>query len=115
MSNIYAPNLLTRRRGFWDLLSNHKNMFPDMPWLIGGDFYSPLNMEDKYGGRINMISSMKDFRNFLDNNALIDLNLKGNRYTQSNRRIGFNFIQRRLDRISVSQDWLDNYPNTNLT
>lgn len=47
---------------------------------------------------------MEYFTNFLDNNALIDLNLKGNRYTWSNRRIGFGFIQRRLDRIAVTQD-----------
>lgn len=49
MSNIYAPNLLTRRRFFWDLISNHRNMFPTIPWLIGGYFNSPLNLKDKYG------------------------------------------------------------------
>lgn len=54
-------------------------MFPNIPFLIRGDFNTPLNIEDKYGGRLNMSTSMEDFIKFLDKNALISLNLKGNR------------------------------------
>lgn len=63
-----------------------------MPWLIGEDFNTPLNIEDKYGGRLNMTTSMEDFKNIFDDNALIDLNSKGNIYTWSNRWIGVGFI-----------------------
>lgn len=70
-----------------------------MPWLIGGYFNTPLNLEGKYVGRINMNTNMEDLRNFLDGNELIEFNLKGNRYTWSNRRINKAFIQRRLDRM----------------
>lgn len=58
---------------------------------------------------------MEDFRSFLDDNELIYLNLKGNRCTWSNKRIGAGFIQRRLDRMAKTQDWLDQYLNSILS
>lgn len=55
--------------------------------MVGGDYNTPLNVDDKYGGKINMTTSMEDLRNFIYDNDMIDLQLKGNRLIWSNRRI----------------------------
>lgn len=111
LSNIYAPNIDAKRVNFWNSIFNHHASFKQVPWLIGGDFNFHLNIEDKLGGRINISTSMQDLRDLLDKNELIDLNLKGNRYTWSNRRISKGFILRRLDRMLASQEWMHQYQN----
>lgn len=58
---------------------------------------------------------MEDLRSFLDINKLIDLNVKENIYTWSNRRIGKGFIQRRLYKMMDPNDFIDYYQNSNLT
>lgn len=115
LSNVYAPNLLSSRRRFLSLLTNHRKVFKDSPQLIGGDFNFALNVEDKLGGRVKFSTSMQDLRDFIDTNELLDMDLKGNRYTWSNRRIGKGFIMRRLDWILVSQDWISQYQNADLS
>jgi len=45
ISNIYAPNSIASRRNVWNFLSNHRNSFQNLPWLIGGDFNTPLNVK----------------------------------------------------------------------
>lgn len=49
--------------------------------MVGGDYNTPLNVEDKYGGKTNMTTNMEDLMNLLDDNVMIGLNLKGNRFT----------------------------------
>lgn len=57
---------------------------------------------------------MEDLRDFLDSARIIDLDLNGNQFTWSNRRIAQNFIQCRLDRTFVSVDWYDHFQETTL-
>lgn len=114
ISNVYAPNVLANRRQFYTFIYNYHASFQQSPWLVGGDFNSPLNLEDKLGGKISLSTSMQDFKDFVNKNELIDLSLKGSRYTWSNRRIGKGFIMRRLDRILVSQEWINHYQNSSL-
>lgn len=99
LSNIYAPNILSNRKRFWEMMIDHRKSFPNEPWVVGGDFNSPLNMEDKLGGRVNLTRSMEDIRDF----------------KQSNRRCGRNFIQKRLDRMLVTVEWLEEFQNADLT
>lgn len=96
--NIYAPNIIERRR-IWDFLRGHRSSSNIKPWFIGGDFNTPLNLEDKYGGCLNLIRGMNELRDFINFEKLIDLPLKGHKFTCSNRRVGKHLIQRRLDRM----------------
>jgi len=45
------------------------------------DFNFPLNLEDKFGGRVKLFKSMEYLRNFVNQNHLIDLPLKGINFT----------------------------------
>lgn len=58
---------------------------------------------------------MQDLRDFLENNELIDLNLKENRSIWSNRKIGKGFILIRLDQMLASYDQVNQYQNYTLT
>lgn len=49
--------------------------------MIGGDYNIPLSIEDNYGGKTNMTTSMEELRNCINDNDMIDLPLKGNRFT----------------------------------
>lgn len=84
------------------------------PWLLGGDFNTPLNLEDKLEGRVNLSKSMKLFRKFIDKNKLIYLPLKGNTFTWSNRQCGRKFIQRKLDIFMATESWIEEYQNFDL-
>lgn len=89
---------------FWEDVTKHGQKILNEPQLIGGDFNTPLNFE---GGRVNLSRSMHDLRNFVDANKLINLNLKGKHFTWSNRQCGRRFIQRKLDRFMVTEDWIE--------
>ncbi|KAH9298637.1 hypothetical protein KI387_030319, partial [Taxus chinensis] len=69
------------------------NNFEDMNWLIMGDFNTPLNPGEKFGGNSDFSISMEDFAGFISTLNLMDIELHGNQYTWSNRRIGENLIQ----------------------
>lgn len=56
-----------------------------------------------------MTRGFLDLKDFLNEERLINLPLKGHKYTWYNRRIGKNFIQRRLDRMVFSVKWLNKY------
>lgn len=83
--NIYAPNRIFDRNKFWVLMNNYRENFQLKPWLIGGDFDISLLMEDKMGGKINLTRSMLDLRELLNDTKMIDLHLKGSKFTSYNR------------------------------
>ncbi|KAH9320632.1 hypothetical protein KI387_015271 [Taxus chinensis] len=87
LSNIYAPNTTTGRRNLWKELAWFGNNFEDSNWLIMGDFNTPLNPREKFGGNSDFSNNMEDFVDFISYLNLMDIELHGNQYTWSNRRI----------------------------
>ncbi|CAN0910644.1 hypothetical protein LINGRAHAP2_LOCUS26404 [Linum grandiflorum] len=51
------------------------------------------------------------FRNFIDNNHLIDLGYQGTPFTWTNCQEGVNRIHSRLDRALVTNEWQNTFPN----
>ena len=56
---------------------------------------------------------MRTFRQFLDDMELQELHLKGRRYTWSNERECPTLV--RLDRVFVSEDWVSDFPDHDLS
>ena len=70
------------------------------------DFNSPLIDDDKCGGLATNYDSKLDLTNFIHNLAFMDMDLLGGSFTWSNRRVGVECIQVRLDRALISPGWL---------
>lgn len=74
-----------------------------------GDFNTPLQESEKFGGFQVHMDSKQDLANFINEQCLIDLHLSGAKYTWTNRRMGDELIQVSLDRTLISTDWLHHY------
>lgn len=70
--------------------------------MIARDFNAILRSEYKREGAKGQISRMEDFRAFANDNSLMVVYLRRNKYTLSNNRIGRQLIRIRLDRILLS-------------
>ncbi|CAN6580631.1 unnamed protein product [Malus baccata var. baccata] len=69
---IYASTDERRRREQWKNLSKRIN-YDDNHCLLIGDFNDILCNDEKEGGNIRSISSLRDFRDFVTRNELLDL------------------------------------------
>ncbi|KAH9289722.1 hypothetical protein KI387_033839, partial [Taxus chinensis] len=106
LSNIYAPNTVSGRRKLWTDLKIFRTQHTTTNWLIMGDFNSPLNPGEKYGGISSFSTGMEEFVDFVADLNLLDVDLHGNKYTWNNRRLGKDLIQVRLDRALISASWI---------
>lgn len=77
--------------------------------MVMGDFNTPLLNVEKFGGSQINWDSKSGLSDFININALIDLDLQGASYTWTNRRIGHDLIQVRLDRALISGQWFIDY------
>ena len=107
--NIYAPNLKSHRKKVWDEISKFKSLDFSGRWLIMGDFNVPLYDHEKMGGNASQIEGRMDLREFINKEGLMDLDLHGIQFTWSNKRVGKNCIQARLDRALISPDWTKDF------
>lgn len=104
VTNVYAPTTEGGRKLLWEsLVETHKDW--DGPWMVAGDFNTPLCPEEKSGGHFGWTRSMCDLGEFLQERGLMDVPLGGARFTWSNRRLGHNHIQSRLDRVLINFEW----------
>ncbi|XP_026450908.1 uncharacterized protein LOC113351051 [Papaver somniferum] len=106
LTNIYGPNKPHERADFWEELDNICGYW-DLPWCLGGDFNTIKCCDEKKNCN-TITKSMKDFAEFISQHNLIDLPLKGARYTSSNGQI--NPVMRRLDRFLISPSFELQFP-----
>ncbi|XP_027166673.1 uncharacterized protein LOC113766707 [Coffea eugenioides] len=84
-------------------------------WMMAGDLNDIPSNEEKWGGRSRPDSSFKDFREFIESNALIDLGFEGVPWTWSNQWEGGGLIQQRLDRCLANQGWIQQFKDARCT
>ncbi|XP_026451352.1 uncharacterized protein LOC113351613 [Papaver somniferum] len=106
LTSVYGPNNPYERPSFWEELDNVCS-FWNLPWCIGVDFNTILKCDEKKNCK-NITKSMKGFASFIDEHDLIDLSLKGARYTWSNNQS--NPIMCKLDRFLFSPSLELQYP-----
>ncbi|KAF5468190.1 hypothetical protein F2P56_012365 [Juglans regia] len=110
-SGIYGHSVTASRHETWGLL-HHLCRLTSCPWLLMGDFNEILEPNEKRGGNRRSEGLMEHFRA-----ALIDCNLqdlgfsRGPYFTWCNGREGEGCIWERLDRCLASPDWVEAFPN----
>jgi len=57
-------------------------------WIVGGEFNMITKLEEKSGGRVILEMESDHFRDFIQNNWLMDLPLNYGIYTWNNKRSG---------------------------
>ncbi|CAN6722681.1 unnamed protein product [Malus baccata var. baccata] len=107
---IYASTDERKRRSQWESLSKKIEKDKDK-CLILGDFNDILCNEEKEGGNFRGAASMRDFRDFVAGNELMDLGYEGYPFTWRNNRETLP-IQQRLDRGLATHGWHDLFPDT---
>lgn len=110
MGAIYVGNRGLQRRVLWRQLSLAQEYGIPICWI--GDFNIIRKEEEKKGGAaVKFHRDVREFSNYINNNALIDLKFKGPQFTWSNGGPGRGTIFKRLDRCLVSESWLNLFPN----
>lgn len=77
---VYGHPTFQQRRGLWDMLAGFQ-LCRDMPWCSIGDYNEMLVHTDKCGVRPFDQGRADLFRNFLNTTGLMELDLKGCRFT----------------------------------
>ncbi|KAL0420553.1 UNVERIFIED_CONTAM: hypothetical protein Slati_3078200 [Sesamum latifolium] len=84
MTIVYGVNDLGGRRVLWQHLSNISRMIADIPWLVGGDFNTVLDISEVSGQSGDIRSAAEDFQACLHDTGLINLPMQGEWFTWHN-------------------------------
>ncbi|RYR35233.1 hypothetical protein Ahy_A10g050377 [Arachis hypogaea] len=98
---VYGNPVFQKRRKLWrELTVSNRNR--EEPQAVLGDFNDILSKDEKVGFHPQPKIYLDSFRRFVDDNGLIDIDLKRSRYTWfSNPRNNF-VTRKRLDRVLVN-------------
>ncbi|XP_072058205.1 uncharacterized protein [Arachis hypogaea] len=111
---IYENPHFGRRKEQWRAVTEN-NCNEGEPQLFIGDFNDILSQEKKIGLHPKPQSQVKEFRQFVDMNCLMDLDLKGGRFTWfSNPRNVF-ITREKIDRVLANWEWRALYQQASLT
>jgi exonuclease III len=104
ITNVYGPQSSDQKAKILDFLDWYKQEKSKKMWIIGGDFNLITTLKEKKGGhRILTLEDLR-FKDFIDNNELVDLETTNGIYTWNNRRGNSSQITSRLDRFLVSEE-----------
>ena len=109
-SAIYASNIQKDRRVLWSHLQGCADYVGSMPWFLVGDFNTTRFVSEKIGGNMNTNAAMEEFQECLFKLELDDMHFTGPLYTWINRRVGDQFVARKLDRSLQNESALDVFP-----
>ncbi|PWA34942.1 RNA-directed DNA polymerase, eukaryota, Reverse transcriptase zinc-binding domain protein [Artemisia annua] len=79
------------------------------PWCVLGDFNSALKLEDKIEGSSVIDIAMREFKECVDANELVDINRSGLQFTWTQKPRGFDGTLRKIDRIMANLGFLDSF------
>lgn len=113
MTCVYGDPDANLRKIVWENITNFR-IPHNQAWLCCGDFNDILAQNEKDGLRARDSRSIETFRNFLDNNNLIDMELKGCRFTWSNNR-DVGLVSEKNDMMFCNSPWNFKFPNASLT
>ncbi|PWA99058.1 RNA-directed DNA polymerase, eukaryota, Reverse transcriptase zinc-binding domain protein [Artemisia annua] len=89
----------THRRPLWDNLGLDNQLVRNCPWCVLGDFNSALNLEDKVEGSSVIDIAMREFKECVDANELVDINRSGLQFTWTLKPRGLDGTLRKIDRL----------------
>ncbi|TYG40891.1 hypothetical protein ES288_D12G130400v1 [Gossypium darwinii] len=97
------------RRSSWDILRRVGESVRE-EWVVGGDFNAILNDAEKEGGRRGVRVQMNEFKEVMDEMALVDIKPDSGWFTWVNNRNEGSLIKERLDRFLTSVEVVENFP-----
>jgi hypothetical protein len=77
-------NLLIKKINLLNFLDWYKQDQPRQNWILGGDFNLITNLWEKKGGCRTLTQEDTSFKNFIENNELVDLEPTNGIYTWNN-------------------------------
>ncbi|CAA7045270.1 unnamed protein product [Microthlaspi erraticum] len=107
---IYGEPDLPLRKLVWEEFTN-LGLSRDKPWFLTGDFNEILDNTEKSGGQQRTEASFGNFREFISQSDLFDLQHTGNFLSWRGTRYS-HLIHCRLDRAMANGMWLDLYPTS---
>ncbi|MCH85516.1 endonuclease/exonuclease/phosphatase family protein [Trifolium medium] len=106
--------LTGQRRESWNILRMLSQQ-SHLPWCIIGDFNDILTTEDKRGHAPHPRWLLNGFRQAISDCDFIDTSIQGHAYTWA-RRLGHeDVVEERLDRLLVSQSWMNMFPHSSIS
>lgn len=72
ITNIYGPQKLDDKIKLLTSLKKLRERYPDMPWILAGDFNMIRSLTEKKGGTKNLGRDSIAFQNFINNMGLVD-------------------------------------------
>ncbi|XP_021744396.1 uncharacterized protein LOC110710412 [Chenopodium quinoa] len=106
---VYAFNDNESRKPLWnDLCDLHRSV--KGPWIVTGDFNSPLYLEDRIGREVSP-AEIRDFQHATINCEVVDMSSIGPRFTWNNKQYGSKRVLSKLDRCLVNADWVRDFPS----
>ena len=105
--NVYAANTEKDHKELWNFILQAQNSL-HFPWCIGGDFNTVLNPSERRGSVCNM-GSIKNFNSFILQAKVVDLPIRGSRFTWSNNREEASWAH--LDRFLLSPEFFSWFLN----
>ena len=100
--NFYGPIKIEDKYVVWKELSLKNVGLGSCNFILVGDFNATLALEEKVGGSKKFSKTMDDFREFVNDNKLIDVVTSNGFFNWSNRRENFTRISERLDRFLIN-------------
>ncbi|TYI30108.1 hypothetical protein ES332_A05G362000v1 [Gossypium tomentosum] len=100
------PNL---RSSSWDIFRRVGESVRE-EWIVGGDFNAILNDAEKEDGRRGVRAQMNEFKEVMDELALVDIKPDSGWFTWVNNRSGGGLIKQRIDRFISSGSVAEKFP-----
>ncbi|PPD83789.1 hypothetical protein GOBAR_DD19259 [Gossypium barbadense] len=97
------------RRSSWDILRRVGELVGE-EWVVGRDFNAVLNDTEKEGGRRGVRAQMNEFKEVMDEVALVDMKPDSGCFTWVNNRNKGRLIKERLDRFLTSVAVVESFP-----
>ncbi|XP_057871826.2 uncharacterized protein LOC131078174 [Cryptomeria japonica] len=103
--NVYGLMKTEDKLKVWKEITIQANMGGIDRAIIAGDFNALLDVDEKEGGLKKCSKFMEDFREFIEQNKLIDIIPKNGKFTRTNRRLNFSKISEILDWFFAREWW----------
>ncbi|XP_019171433.1 PREDICTED: uncharacterized protein LOC109166988 [Ipomoea nil] len=114
MTCYYGFSERTRRTKSWDLL-RALAAASNLPWTVMGDFNDLLFQHEKRGGNSRPNSLLRGFGDALEDCGLAQLPMAGYPYTWEKGNGTVNWIEERLDKVLVTNEWRNIVPHAKVT
>jgi len=107
--NVYAPCEVRAKQELWASLSLRLQQWQGRNVCVYGDFNAVHGVEERRSVRNgDVYPDFGPFNNFIEENVLIDLPLRGRRFTWFK---GDGLSMSKIDRFLLSEDWCLRWPN----